>query len=60
LVRLLFKGFEILVIDIADDINKHSVVAIRRMNRDGRGHPRCGQHDQRGPNQTQLQSADAN
>ena len=36
LIRLLFEGFEILVIDFADDINKHSALAIRFMDRDSR------------------------
>ena len=36
LIRLLFEGFEIPVIDCADDINKHSALAIRFMNRDSR------------------------
>jgi hypothetical protein len=52
LVRLLFENFEIAVIDFADDINKHSALAIRCMNRDGRGHAATfGQHDYRGSNQ---------
>jgi hypothetical protein len=36
LIRLLFESFEIPVIDCADDINKHSALAIRFMDRDGR------------------------
>jgi len=34
MIRLFFEGFEILVIDCADDINKHSALAIRFMDRD--------------------------
>jgi hypothetical protein len=37
LICLLFKSFEISVVDFADDINKDSTLAIRFMNRDGRG-----------------------
>jgi hypothetical protein len=55
LVRLLFEGFEIPVINFADDINKHSTLAIRCMNRDGRGHAApFGQHDYDGSNQSHL------
>jgi hypothetical protein len=36
LIRLLFEGFEVLDIDLADHINKHSALAIRCMNRDRR------------------------
>src|SRR5262249_53764432 len=35
---LFFEGFEIVVIDLADDINKHSAFAIRFMECDGRCH----------------------
>jgi hypothetical protein len=45
LIRLLFEGFEIPVIDFADDINKHAALAVRRMNRDARGRAASsGQH----------------
>jgi hypothetical protein len=36
LIRLLCEGFEIPVIDRADNINKHSALAIRLMDRDSR------------------------
>jgi hypothetical protein len=36
LIRLLCEGFEIVVTDRADDINKHSALAIRFMDRDSR------------------------
>src|SRR5262249_6723227 len=36
LIRLLFEGFEVLDIDLADHINKHSAVGVRCMNRDRR------------------------
>ena len=36
LIRLLLECFEIPVIDFADDINKHSALAIRFMDRDSR------------------------
>jgi len=55
LIRLLFEGFEIPVIDFADHINKHSTLDIRCMNRDGRGYAApFGQHDYRGCNQSYL------
>ena len=54
LIRLLFEGFEILVIDSADDIDKHSALAIGRMNRDGRGHTPFGKHHCHGSNQSRL------
>jgi len=49
------QGFEIPVIDFADDINKHSTLDIRCMNRDGRGYAASfDQHDYRGSNQSYL------
>jgi hypothetical protein len=54
LIRLFFEGFEILIIDLADDINKHSALTIRFMHRDSRGHAPFGQHDYRGSNQSHL------
>jgi hypothetical protein len=36
LIRLLFEGFEILVIDLADNINEHSALVIRFVDRDSR------------------------
>jgi hypothetical protein len=54
LIRLFFEGFEILIIDLADDINKHSALAIRFMNGDSRGHAPFGQHNYRGSNQSHL------
>jgi hypothetical protein len=59
LIRLLFEGFEILVIDCADYINKHSALAIRCMNRDGRGHAPFGENDYRCCNQSHPYSPDA-
>jgi hypothetical protein len=54
LIRLLCEGFEILVVDRADDIDKHSTFAIGFMNRDSRGHAPFGQHNYRGSNQSHL------
>src|SRR5262249_24094396 len=54
LIRLFFEGFEILIIDLADDINKHSGLAIRFMNCDIRSHASFGQHNYRGSNQSNL------
>jgi hypothetical protein len=54
LIRLLLEGFEIPVIDCADDINKYSALDIRCVNRDARGHAPFGQHDYRGSNQSHL------
>jgi hypothetical protein len=54
LIRLFFEGFEIVVIDWANHINKHSALAIRFMNRDSRSHAPFGQHNYRGSNQSHL------
>src|SRR5262249_54788928 len=54
LIRLLFECFEILIIYLADHINKHAALAIRFMNGDGRSHAPFGQHKYRGSNQSHL------
>jgi len=59
LIRLLFEGFEIPVIDFAEDINKHSALAIRCMDGDRRGHAPFGQHGYHGSNQSHLKSPHA-
>ena len=55
LIRLLFEGFEIVVIDLADHINKHSALTIRFMDHDSRSHAPFGKHDYYGSNQSRFQ-----
>ena len=54
LIRLFFEGFKILIIDLADHINKYSALAIGLMNGDSRSHAPFGQHNYRGSNQSHL------
>jgi hypothetical protein len=56
LIRLLFEGFEILVIDCADDINKHSALAIRFMDRDSRRQGLSRRNKNRGCNDSRRDS----
>jgi hypothetical protein len=60
LIRPLFEGLEIPVVYLADDINKHSALAIRFMDRDSRRQGLCWNNNRgcsegrRGPNQSHL------
>ena len=56
MIRLLFEGFEIVVIDLADHIDKHSALTIRFMDHDSRSHAPFGQHDYYGSNQSSFHS----